>query len=224
MSDESPTPDGAVEAEQSEANLANTSPDMPDGWTGEWEPQRAKATIDRLRPFEKQLEKLRSDPEAFAQFAAELGYEFDDGDTDEPAWEPDTQQDDAPFEPVDDPRLSKMEQQLLDIERDRQAGYVNAHIDRLAAENEIELSEREKARLFKAAYAGENSGPSLTDEAFKDFLELRKEIEETAVKRYRNSKRAPAPPQPGKAGEPKANLKSARERVDAMAARIAQDE
>lgn len=223
MSDESPTPDGAVEAEQSEANLANTSPDMPDGWTGEWEPQRAKATIDRLRPFEKQLEKLRSDPEAFAQFAAELGYEFDDGDTDEPAWEPDTQEDE-PFVPQDDPRLSKMEQQLLDIERDRQAGYVNGHIQELATEAGVQLSKRETERLFKNAYAGENSSPAVTKQAFDDYLELRKELQEEAVNGYRKSKRAPEPPQPGKAGEPKANLKSAKERVDAMAARIAQDE
>jgi len=217
------TPDGAFEAEQSEATQANTDQVMPDGWTGEWEPQRAKATIDRLRPFERQLNQLRSDPDAFAQFAAELGYEFDSGEQEpEPAWEPDTQ--DEPFEPVDDPRLSKMEQQLLDIERERQAGYVNGHIQELAAEAGIELSKREQDRLFKNAYAGENSGPAVTKQAFDDYLELRKELQEEAVNGYRKSKRAPAPPQPGKAGEPKANLKSARERVDAMAARIAQDE
>ena len=223
MSDASETPDGAFEAEQSEATQANTH-DLPDGWTGEWEPQRAKATIDRLRPFEKQLEKLRSDPDAFAQFAAELGYEFDDGEQQEPVWEPDTQVDDEPFEPVDDPRLSKMEQQLLDIERDRQAGYVNGHIQELAAEAGVQLSKRETERLFKNAYAGENSSPAVTQQAFNDYLELRKELQEEAVNGYRKSKRAPEPPQPGKAGEPTANLKSQKQRVDAMAARIAQDE
>jgi hypothetical protein len=203
---------------------ANTTPDMPDGWSGEWEPTRAKATIDRLRPFERQLNQLRSDPDAFAQFAAELGYEFDNGEQqDEPVWEPDTQ-DDEPFQPQDDPRLTKVEQQLLDIERERQAGYVNGHISELAAEAGVELSKREQDRLFKNAYAGENSGPALTKQAFDDYLELRKELQEEAVNGYRKSKRAPAPPQPGKAGEPKANLKSTKERVDAMAARIAQDE
>lgn len=223
MSDASETPDGAFEAEQSEATQATTNDTvMPDGWTGEWEPTRAKATIDRLRPFERQLNQLRSDPDAFAQFAAELGYEFDNGETDEPAWEPDTQ--DEPFDPPDDPRLTKVEQQLLDIERERQAGYVNGHIQELATEAGIELSKRERDRLFKNAYAGENSSPAVTQEAFNDYLELRKELQEEAVNKYRGSKRAPAPPQPGKAGEPKANLKSAKERVDAMAARIAQDE
>lgn len=224
MSDASETPDGAFEAEQSEATQANT-PDMPDGWTGEWEPTRAKATIDRLRPFERQLTQLRNDPDAFAQFAAELGYEFDDGESqpDEPVWEPDTQEDE-PFEPVDDPRLSKMEQQLLDIERDRQAGYVNGHIQELAAEAGVQLTKRETDRLFKTAYAGENSSPPLTKQAFDDYLELRKELQEEAVTSYRKSKRAPEPPQPGKAGEPTANLKSQKQRVDAMAARIAQDE
>lgn len=61
-------------------------PTSPPVFEGDFDPDRARRTIDHLRSREKELEqqakefdRLQNDPDAFKEFAERLGYDFDDG-------------------------------------------------------------------------------------------------------------------------------------------------
>lgn len=208
MSDASETPDGAFEATQSEAEQQDTQ--LPEGWEGEWNPDRAKATIERLRgrekelsAIEKQWNALQNDDQAFQEFVTQRGFTFEDDDSEEEPWAPDTQEfaDEAP-DPFDE-RLSKAEQFIQQQEAERELAAVNAHVNELAQSAGIELSDLERDSLLRAAYAEGTPYKNLTEKAFQAHAAWRKDFEEKVKKDYLKSKRAPAAPQPGGPGEPK---------------------
>jgi hypothetical protein len=218
MSDVPETPDGAVEAAAQSAGQAQqdqSTPVMPDGWTGEFDPARAKATIDRLREFEGQLKKLESDPQAFAEFAAQHGYEFvDDAEDDEtPQWE--QQYDETPTE---DPRISQMEQQLTELQHNREMEQLAAHVVELTSD--ANLGEEDQRFLFELA-SQPGYTPQRTEKIVKQHLAAIKAAEERAIENYRSSKRSPSPPLPGTPGEPAPDLRDEKQRREYLAKLVA---
>lgn len=225
MSDASETPDGAFEAEQSEAEQQDTQ--LPEGWEGEWNPDRAKATIERLRgrekelsAIEKQWNALQNDDQAFQEFVTQRGFTFEDDEPEEDAWGPDTQEFADEVNPLDE-RLSKAEQFIQQQEAERELGAVNAHVNELAQSAGIELSDVERDSLLRAAYAEGTPYKNLTEKAFQTHLAWRKDFEEKVKKDYLKSKRAPAPPQPGVAGEEAPDPRDHKGRKARIAARLA---
>lgn len=215
MSDESPTPDGAVEAAaQSAGQAEQTQPVMPDGWNGEFDAPRAKATIDRLREFEGQLKKLESDPEAFQEFAQRHGYEFV---TDE-ANDPDTSEWEPQYEtPPDDPRISQMEQQLSQLQQQKEIELVASHVVELTADKGLD-SDTQRYLFDLAKEPGFT--PARTEKIVNGHLKALEAAKAAAIEEYRTTKRSPAPPLPGAPGEPAPDLSTPQKRADAMAAAI----
>lgn len=211
------TPDGAAEAAQGAVEPqveapATERPVMPDGWTGEFDPHRAKATIDRLREFERQVNNLGSDPDAAARFMAERhGWELAD---DEPVY-------DAPDdEGFDDPHASEIAELKAwkeSQEQQQTEAAIASHVGELTAESDLSLEE--KQWLFEQAKAP-GFTEKRTEQLVSQYLARAKAREEAAIERYLESKRAPAPPQEGKAGEPKPDPWDSDARAARIAARI----
>jgi hypothetical protein len=221
MSDASETPDGAVEAAaQSAGQAAQDQPVMPDGWTGEFDAPRAKATIDRLREFEGQLKKLESDPDAFAEFAQQHGYEFVDDAQDEaaPQWEP---QDEGEYEDPNAARIAQMENQLSELQRQDEMQQLAAHVVELTAD--ANLDQETQRYLFEVASAPGYTIPR-TEKIVKQYLSSLDKAREAAIEEYRNTKRAPATPALGKPGEPAPDLNDPKTRREHLANIIAAHE
>jgi len=228
MSDVPETPDvgaaeaaqGAVEQQQVEAP-ATERPAMPDGWTGEFDPHRAKATIERLREFERQVNTLSSDPDAAARFLAEKhGFEFAD---DEPDYDP---QDDALPE-EDDPvaaKVAELEQYVQQQQIEQATKAINDHIAELAGADGVKLTDRDKQIIFAEAVSGQQVSPEQTEKAFKEHVAWLKQRDEQVLEAYRQSKRAPAPPPAGQEGEPKHDPWDSEARVARIAARLTAEE
>ena len=214
MSDVPETPDGAVEAAaQSAGQAEQTQPVMPDGWTGEFDPARAKATIDRLREFEGQLKKLESDPQAFAEFAQRHGYEFvDDSEPDDtPQWEQESFDEEDP----NAARLERIEQGLTKIEYDKEMQELGSHV--LELTKDAGLDQDTQAYLFELASApGYN--PQRTEKIVKQHLKAIEAAKEAAIEEYRTSKRAPTPPPLGGPGQEAPDLRDPQTRANYMAA------
>lgn len=221
MSDVPETPDtGAVEAAQGAVDPQVEAPTverpvMPDGWTGEFDPHRAKATIDRLREFEREVNGLRSDPDAFARFAAEHhGFEIAE---DEP--EPEYSEDTSSFE--DDPlarEVAELKQWRDEQQLERTTREINDHIADLAKESGLDLTPQEQEYIFAKAVSGGSISPQQTQRAFEAHKEWISARENAWQERYLQSKRAPDPPQEGKAGEPQIDPWDSDARVARLAA------
>lgn len=233
MTDLPETPDGAAEAPQSGATQQDR-PSMPEGWTGEFDPHRAKATIDRLREFEpeaQQFRKLREDRAELERWLAdEMGYELDTGEVADDdvlpneQFQPDYAQD---YGGEPDPlqevmtRQERVEQWMIQQEARELASSVENHIDHLATEAKVELTDYERSQLFQAAVAvpGEISDRK-TKQLFEGHVKWLKDREDAWQKRYLASKSAPEPAPAGQAGEPASDPQDAKARKQRIAARI----
>lgn len=209
MSDVPETPDGAVEAAAQVAGQAEQdqpSPVMPDGWTGEFDPARAKATIDRLREYEKQVQRLQNDPEAFQEFAQNHGYEFvtDEPEPETPEW--DTQDD---YEDPNAQRLAQVESRLSEIQQAEEMQQLAAHVAELTQDTGVDL-ETQKYLFELASQPGYN--PDRTKKIVDQHLQAVKAAEEKAVERYLESKRSPSPPPIGSPGQEAPDLRDDRTR------------
>ena len=225
MSDESPTPDGAVEAAAQSAGQAEqdqSRPVMPEGWTGEFDPHRAKATIDRLREFEGQLKKLESDPEAFAEFAAQHGYEFVD---DEPVSDETPEWDTSEYEDPNAQRLQQVEQQLTEFQQQKEQEQIAAHVVELTDGKDLD---QDTLRYLYEQASLPGYTPQRTEKIVNQHLKAVEAAEQRAIEKYRSSKRSPQPPPPGSPGEPAPDLRNDKERIEyltnSIAARMASEE
>lgn len=219
MSDVPETPDGAVEAAAQDAGqAAQDRPVMPDGWTGEFDPHRAKATIDRLREFEGQLNKLKNDPEAFQAFAQENGYEFvdDTPDEPEPEWEP------QEYEDPNAARIDQLQSRLDALTQQEEMQQIAAHVAELTQDTDGVDLETQKYLFEVASQPGYN--PERTTKIVKQHLAAIKAAEERAIENYRNTKRSPQPPPLGGPGQEAPDLNDPKARREWMAARIAAED
>ena len=238
MTDVPETPDalrsnGAAEAPQSGANSDSTTPP----WGDDFNPERAWSTIQNLRarekelsPYEKQLEKLRSDDEAFLEFARERGFYVDTGEpVDDDVLQGDQYQPDYSQEFGGEPdplqevmtRQQQLEQWMIQQEGEKLASKVENHIDHLATEAKVELSDYERSQLFQAAVnVPKEISDRKTKQLFDQHVQWAKEREDAVIKRYLDSKRAPEQPPAGQAGEPAPDPRDDKARKQRIAARI----
>lgn len=203
-----------VEAPAQEAVETNTP------FEGEFDPERARRTIDNLRNREKELEQQLKSDEWFEEQLRARGYETVDDD-DEP---------DEPFDPQDyedpyDQRISQVEEMLAAQQQEQVLNDLSDHIDELASQADVKLSEKAKEWIQLSSIHGGNGRPTpqATEEAFaamRDFLE---DHGKAAVDKYLKSKRADPAPSPGTAGQPSGDFdpKSDKSRMGRMAALIA---
>jgi hypothetical protein len=203
MSDVPETPDGAVEVDRAQsAGQAQDRPVMPDGWTGEFDPHRAKATIDRLREFEtdaQQFRRLKEDPDAQRAFLEELGYEIPDDEPEQPDW----MQEDDYADPTE-ARIAQVEDRLSQIQQQEEMQSLAAHVAELTQDSGLDVEVQRQ--LFEiASQPGYN--PQRTEKIVKQYISAVKAAEERAIEQYRESKRTQTPPPPGTAGEPAPDLK-----------------
>ena len=197
-----------VSADAAQGADADSTP-VP--WGDDFNPEKAWRTITHLRGREKELEteakawkRFREDEEYRRQQLGELGYEFDEEDL----------EDEDDFEDPEPAAIPKQLQKELDDlkswrsqQEQREARQAfDSHLDRLAAQSEVELSAFEK-RSVLAASIENGFTPDATEQAFKDLVEWRSGFEKQVIDRYGKSKQAPnTPPQPGKAGEQSVDL------------------
>lgn len=222
MSDVPETPvDGVAEAAQGAVDTqadtpASDRPVMPDGWTGEFDPHRAKATIERLREFERQVNNLSSDPDAAARFLAEKhGFEFAD---DEPDLE-DTFEETGEDPYVRDIAELKAWKEQQEIER-VEAAIAN-HVNELTADSDLTVEE--KQWIFEQAKAP-GFTEKRTEQIAKQFIDRMKQRDEAAIKRYLDSKKAPSPPPTGTSGEQQIDPFDSNARKARMAALLSAEE
>lgn len=185
--------------------------------TEAWEPERAMSTIKNLRAREKELEqKLKSD-EWFEEQLRARGYEIADDDEPEP-FDPQDYNDEDPY----DQRISQVEQTLAAQQQEQVLNDLSNHIDELASQADVKLSDKAKEWIALSSIHGGNGVPSpqATEEAFTAMRDFLDDFGKQAVDKYLKSKRAPAPPAPGSPGQPSGDFdpKDEKSRVARMAA------
>lgn len=186
---------------------------MPEGWEGEFNPVRAKETIDSLRQYERQLQKLQNDPEAFAEFAAQHGYEFvdDEPQDDEPQW------DTSEYEDPHAQRLQQMEERLSQIQQQEEQQQIAAHVVELTDGKDLD---QDTLRYLYDLAAQPGYNPQRTEKIVTTHLKAVEKAREAAIEEYRNTKRSPQPPPVGGPGQEAPDLSSPKARADYMAAII----
>lgn len=196
MADDLDISDAAQEAVEPDNAPVESAP-----WGDDFDPQRAWNTIQNLRNREKELEKaakeyerLTSDPEAYYEHGTRQGWvELEDNTPEEP-------------ESFDDPNAdlrSKVEQFEQWKEQQEQAAALNAFnadLDKLAAEADVSLTQKQRNLIMVDAING-GWNQDATAKAFNEFVDDLKAYEQQVIERYAASKKAPSPPRPGKQGE-----------------------
>lgn len=206
-----------VEAPAQEAVETNTP------FEGEFDPDRARRTIDNLRSREKELEQQLKSDEWFQKELERRGYEVADDEDEEPF-------DPQDYEDSEDPlveRLSALEQAEFERRQNAVLNDLSDHVDQLAQGADLNLSDKAKQWIALESIHSGNGQPTPegTEQAFQAMREFLDEFGKTAVDKYLKSKRAPAPPSPGTAGQPSGDFdpKDDKSRRNRMAAILNRD-
>lgn len=142
-------------------------------------------------PYEKRYNDLRSDYDRRNSLLdrarngdidaiRELGFEVDAPDP-------------TPEEEYDDPyaaKLSEYEKQIAELsqwkqqqEAEKAAISIRSHVDSLASQAGVELTDRDKEIIFSQAVGGDSINPEATEAAFKAHLEWRNALLESVAHR-----------------------------------------
>lgn len=199
-----------VEAPAQEAVETNTP------FEGEFDPDRARRTIDNLRNREKELEQQLKSDEWFQKQLQERGYALPDDD-DEELFEPDEDYEDE--DPVVQ-RLTALEQAEMDRAEQAALNEQAAHIEQLAEQYELTLTPNMK-RWVSLESISNGFTKKATEDAVKALSEDLDQYGKAQVEKYLKSKRAPSPPGAGAAGQPSGDFdpkddKSRKERMAAI--------
>lgn len=227
MSDVPQTPDGAVETAQAAVEQSNPTPP----WGDDFNAERAWKLVEDLRDDKEKLSskasRYETDLDAFRELAEKHGFEIPDGDDEYDGFEADygaASTDEEPYEDPYDSRLTRLEQWEQEQRLRADLDGLSAHVDELASEANLELSDEMKDLAMRLAVQDpQKIGPQQTQEAFKTFLGVLQGYGERYKDEYLKSKRADPGPQPGTAGEQKFDPKSPnadQERQARIAARL----
>jgi len=230
-SDQSVESAGAPEGTSAtvEEDVFSPAPELDEG--SEWTPERLMERhrqmqadytrktqeIADLRSRSEELEfldALRSDPETqqavFEQLQELLsGTEGDDEDIV------------GDVEGMDETPLERQVRELRESQEARDASdtarHIVDHLDQLAEDAGIKLSDTELRRIFGEATSN-GVGPQQTEAAFQAHVEYVKGIEKRAVERYLESKRSPQQVPTGTTAKDTPDLSNRDERIRRMAA------
>jgi hypothetical protein len=179
-----------------------------------------------LREREKELEKqareyqrLQQDDSAFKEFVSQRGYEIPDDEIEEPEY-------DLNEDPTRHPQDGRRAPPVEAAAGSRQgADRVPQDIDAKAERPASTLTRSTVTGSFRSRSRA--ALPRTRSTRRSILAERNKQLEQAAIERYLASKRAPTPPQPGKAGAPEfdprdrrarqARLRGARRRRRAVA-------
>lgn len=185
---------------------------------GEFDPERARRTIDNLRNREKELEQQLKSDEWFQRQLEERGLALPDDDEEEP---------EPAYDDPRDERIAALEQAEQERRLERIYSDLDAHIGELASESGVELTQRMKQWIARESEAAGNGMPDYqaTIDAFNALNEELEQYGKAAVDRYLKSKRAPTPPSKGSQAQPSGDFdpKSDRSRKERMAAILARE-
>jgi hypothetical protein len=196
--------------------------ETPVPWGDDFNPERAWKTITHLRDREKELEKqareyerLQQDDSAFKEFVSQRGYEIPDDEIEEP---------DSFDDPIADVRktVDELAQWRQQQEVDRALNAFNSDIDTKAEKAGVSLDQVDRDWLLQESLKG-GFTPDAVNKAFAALATRNKALEQAAIDRYLNSKRAPTPPQAGKAGAPEFDHLDRKARLARMEAMVAAD-
>jgi hypothetical protein len=192
---------------------------------GEFDADRARRTIDHLRERERELEKqareyqrLQQDDSAFKEFVSQRGYEIPDDEPEEPEF-------DLNEDPTADIRktVDELRQWREQQEVDKALTAFNKDIDAKATEASVNLDKVDRDWLLQESIKGGFTTDAVNN-AFSQLAERNKQLEQAAVERYLASKRAPTPPQRGKAGAPEFDPRDRRARQAHFEALVAAEQ
>lgn len=217
--EDTPTPDAETAPEpeatpQAEATEPAAYEDESLGWEDRYKHLQAFATKtaqDRARleeqfkaaePDVQFMEALRSgDQDAFRQIAE--AYDADPEQVLKALGLTQAEVDEALSEDTPefrDPRVDQMLAEQQERETQQIAEQMSSHIDTLAKEAGVSLTDRQRRAIFMDAIDN-GINPEGTAKAFHDWLtEDYEPLKQQAVKSYRESKKAPAPPKSGSPG------------------------
>lgn len=156
---------------------------------GEFDPDRARRTIDNLRNEVRETKERYSSDEWFEKQLAERGLALPDEEEPQPA-----------EDPYDD-RITTLEQTLQERQEREAWDAQYTHIEQLASEAGVKLTDRMKTWISHESYVN-GFNPQATEAAFASLNEELDAYGKQAVESYLKSKRAPSPPQAGTAGQP----------------------
>lgn len=218
-----PFDDTAVEPVETAQAAVEPTSETPVPWGDDFNPERAWKTITHLRDREKELEKqareferLQQDDSAFKEFVSQRGYEIPDDEIEEP--------DDFPTDqPTSDPRVDEIYQWKQQQEVDKALTAFHSDIDAKAEKAGVNVDQVDRDWLLQESIKG-GFTPDAVNKAFDSLAERNKQLEQAAIERYIASKRAPTPPQPGKAGAPEFDPRDSKARLARLEALVAADE
>jgi hypothetical protein len=211
--------------ETAQAAVEPTTSEAPVPWGDDFNPERAWKTITHLRDREKELEKqakeferLQQDDSAFKDFVSQRGYEIPDEEPEEPEY-------DLNEDPTADIRktVDELRQWREQQEVDKALTAFNKDIDAKATEASVNLDKVDRDWLLQESIKGGFTTDAVNN-AFSQLAERNKQLEQAAVERYLASKRAPTPPQPGKAGAPEFDPRDRRARQAHFEALVAAEQ
>lgn len=190
---------------------------------GEFDADRARALIDKLRNENKELstsakeyQRLTSDPEAFTEFGVQQDWLSLPEPEAEPEYAEYVEPDEQVARDVAELKQWREEQNLATALSD-----FNSHVDRLASEKGIELTEFEREGLqYQSAKKGFT--PKATEQVFEDLASLKEAAYKSAVDTYLKSKQAPSAPVSGSQGEAGFDHRSRDARIARIAAAVSE--
>lgn len=180
-----------------ETSTEAAAPEAPP-WGDDFDPARAWNTIKNLREHEKkakEFERIQSDEDARREWLTSLGYEIDDGENEEEAYEPldeDTDPIVAQLSELSEWKESK-EQEAYEQKRAADWAGFGEHISNLASEAKMDLSDKDKQRIAVecADKNGWPIGPNEAKKVFDEFMAEREEFRKKVIEEFRSSKKAP---------------------------------
>lgn len=168
----------------------------PDGTPApdpEYTPERARGLHSELTKAQQELAEVKNQRDLWGraqqgdlEAMRELNLPVDFGD-DDPADE--TDESDDPYSTLEQ-RIAAQEERDQQRAEQEAVERFNADLDKLAAEKDITLSQRERAALYlETLQSGGN--PDALNKVFSDLYEERKAYDKRVIENYVKSKKAP---------------------------------
>lgn len=185
--------------------------DTESPFPGEFDADRARALIDKLRSENKELstsakeyQRLTSDPQAFIEFGTQQDWVA----LPEPEeQEPQFVDEETPRDPRVDELLQWRDEQNA---RDAKAAF-DSDLDGLATAASLEINDRDRRVLMMDSIA-KGFSPDATKAVFEDYVQEKEAERRRYIDDYTKSKEAPSAPPEGSPGEPRVDLSNMTER------------
>lgn len=201
-------------------------------WGDDFDAQRAWDTITNLRGEVKEAKSASAsdedreilaalnDPERHQEVLDRLGYELGD-ETGDDEYDEFGLEDEDDLQDPNVERLTRLEAELGRQQEEKDLESFNSHLNDLAQQSEVKLSNRDREYLFLASQS-QGFTPQATEKVWKEWAQERENERKGVIEDYVKSKKASPVPSVGTSATEMPNLDDPQTRRAWMAERLEQ--